>query len=426
VLAQIGRLIMQAGSDRPELVQITDRIASVFVSLVLLIAAATGIVWWQIDASQAFPVVLSVLVVTCPCALALATPAALTAATSALARRGFLIRRGQALQALARVSHVVFDKTGTLTENTLQIERVLVGEAIDRESALNIMASLEAGSAHPIARAFRDQTKVYPAQHLVHITGGGLEGRIDGNIFRIGTALFAGALNPDAANGLLVTNPNVRTIYLGSIAGLLARVEISEKLRIGAANLLQRLTTLGIGATIASGDHPSAVAALAARVGAVNCMGGMSPEQKLALVRDLQASGKVVAAVGDGINDSPVLAGANVSIAMGNGTSIAQHSADCIWLGNQLTDLDSAFVMARRTMQIVRQNLVWALGYNLTAIPLAMTGILAPWMAALGMSLSSLLVILNALRLGIETRKGSHENVDAAAHADPLPLEIAT
>jgi P-type Cu2+ transporter len=143
-------------------------------------------------------------------------------------------------------------------------------------------------------------------------------------------------------------------------------------------------------------------------------------------VRELQASGGIIAAVGDGINDSPVLAGANVSIAMGNGTSIAQHSADCIWLGNQLTDLDSAFVMARRTMLIVRQNLVWALVYNLTAIPLAMTGILVPWMAALGMSLSSLLVMLNALRLGIKVGNVPPQKVDAAKHPGQLPLEIVT
>jgi Cu2+-exporting ATPase len=426
VLAQIGRLVMQASNDRPELLQLTDRVASVFVSAVLLIAVVTAIVWWQIDPSQTFPIILSVLVVTCPCALALATPAALTVATTVLARRGFLIRRGQALHALAAVNHMVFDKTGTLTENALQIERTVAGKDIGKEAALNIAAALEASSAHPIARAFRNQTNITPANELLHIPGGGLEGRVDGQIFRIGTAEFAGALNAAHGNELRISNPNTRTIYLGSQSGLLARFEISEKLRVGTPALLRDLQALGIRSTIASGDHPAVVRALANRIGASDCHGGLLPEQKLALVKELQSRGAIVAAVGDGINDSPVLAGANVSIAMGNGTSIAQHSADCIWLGNQLTGMESAFVMARRTMGVVRQNIAWALVYNLTAIPLAVAGLLDPWMAALGMSLSSLLVMLNALRLGIPAANEGHENSAAHARNRELPVEIAT
>jgi len=426
VLAQIGRLVMQAGSNRPELVQITDRIASVFVSVVLLIAVATGIYWWQIDASRAFPIVLSILVVTCPCALALATPAALTIATSALARKGFLIRRGQALQTLAKVNHVVFDKTGTLTENALQIEQTVTGKTSTSEFALNVAASLEASSAHPIARAFRQRNDVKPAEHLLHVAGGGLEGRVGSEIFRIGTADFAGALSSAQGSELRTDNAKQRTVYLGSNRGLLARFTISEKLRTGAAELLRRLMQLGIRVTVASGDQYPAVAAMAARIGATDCRGGMLPEDKLALVRELQGKGEIVAAAGDGINDSPVLAGANVSIAMGNGASIAQHSADCIWLGHQLTDLDSAFVIARRTMHIVRQNLAWALAYNLTAIPLAMTGMLAPWMAALGMSLSSLLVMLNALRLSNSGMALNHDDTSRVGLDGPMPLEIAS
>lgn len=426
VLAQIGRLVMQASNERPELLQLTDRVASVFVSAVLLIAVVTAIVWWQLDPAQTFPIILSVLVVTCPCALALATPAALTVATTVLARRGFLIRRGQALDALAKVNHMVFDKTGTLTENALQIERTVAGKDIGAEAALNIAAALEASSAHPIARAFRSQANITPAHELQHIPGGGLEGRVDGQIFRIGTAEFAGALNAAHGNELRVSNPNIRTIYLGSQAGLLARFEIAEKLRVGTPALLHHLQALGIQSTIASGDHPAVVRALANRIGASDCHGGMLPEQKLALVQELQSRGEIVAAVGDGINDSPVLAGANVSIAMGNGTSIAQHSADCIWLGNQLSGMESAFLMARRTMGVVRQNIVWALVYNLTAIPLAVGGLLDPWMAALGMSLSSLLVMLNALRLGIPAANEEHENNAAHAHNTELPVEIAT
>jgi Cu2+-exporting ATPase len=329
------------------------------------------------------------------------------------------------LQTLAKVNHVVFDKTGTLTENALQIEQTVTGGACTTEFALDVAASLEASSAHPIARAFRKRTDVKPAERLLHVAGGGLEGRVGSEIFRIGTAHFAGELNSTQGSELRTDNAKHRNVYLGSNRGLLARFTISEKLRTGAAELLRRLTQLGIRVTVASGDQYPAVAAMAARIGATDCRGGMLPEDKLALVRELQGKGEIVAAAGDGVNDSPVLAGANVSIAMGNGTSIAQHSADCIWLGHQLTDLDSAFVIARRTMHIVRQNLAWALAYNLTAIPLAMTGMLAPWMAALGMSLSSLLVMLNALRLSNSGMALNHDDAGRVALDDPMPLEIA-
>jgi Cu2+-exporting ATPase len=400
VLAQIGRLVTQAGSDRPALVQLTDRVASVFVTAVLLIATVTGIVWWQIDAERAFEIVLTVLVVTCPCALALATPAALTVATSTLARHGFLIQRGGALPALANVKHAVFDKTGTLTDNALSIESTTADARIDAATALQLAAALESNSAHPIARAFRLASDIHPASQLTTIAGGGLEGLIDGTRYRIGTLEFATGLANYADSLVAQINPQRRNVFLGDAEGLLARFEIVEKLRDGASEIKSALTDMGIDVTIASGDSTVAVSALASRINVRNWHAEMLPEDKLALVRDLQNDGATIAAVGDGINDSPVLAGADVSIAMGNGTSIAQHSADCVWLGTQLTGIEMAFVTARRTMTIVKQNLVWALCYNVLAIPLAVSGMIVPWMAALGMSLSSLLVMMNALRLG--------------------------
>jgi len=429
VIAQIGRLVTQAGHDKPKLAQLTDRIAAVFVSAVLLTSIITGILWWQTDPSRAFEIVLTVLVVSCPCALALATPAALAVATSTLARNGFLIRRGNALQVLAKVQHFVFDKTGTLTDNALEIETTVVRDGMPASRALEIAASLEANSAHPIARAFRGTDNVYPATQLNAVAGGGLEGRIDTELFRIGTLEFVTKLAPggdEKDSKLARSNPEQRNVFLGGESGLIARFEISEHLREGAITALHALSSKGIAVTIASGDQAIAVKRLAERIGVTDWNAGMLPEQKLALVRRLQADGATVAAVGDGINDSPVLAGADVSIAMGSGTTVAQHSADCVWLGTQLTGLDSAVTMAKKAIRIVRQNLIWALCYNLLAIPLAVSGQIAPWMAALGMSLSSLFVMLNALRLGASVPVSAAPAAQRTGDEAQAELELAT
>jgi Cu2+-exporting ATPase len=399
VLAQIGRLVTLAGKDKPALVQLTDRIAAVFVTTVLLLAAGTALAWWMIDADRAFEVVLTVLVVTCPCALALATPAAFTVATSALARQGFLVRRAGALQTLANVNHVIFDKTGTLTDNKLEIDEVKLCGSIDAATALSIAAALESHSAHPIAAAFSATHAELEKSGIRNIPGCGLEGRINNRNYRIGTAIFAAAPGNTECPAEDDTETR-RQVWLGDATGLLACFTLREEVRAGAAGLLAKLAGQGIHSSIASGDRAAPVAALAALLKADKWQAGMLPEDKLALVRNCQDSGEIVAVVGDGINDAPVLAGANVSIAMGSGTSMAQHSADCVWMGTELKGLGSVFDLSRRTMRIVRQNLIWALCYNILAIPLAVTGSIAPWMAALGMSLSSLLVMLNALRLG--------------------------
>lgn len=403
VLAQIGRLVMRAGQERPRLLQLTDRVASVFVAVILSIALLTGLYWWFAAPERVFEIVLTVLVVTCPCALAIATPAALTIATSRLARDGFLIRRGGALPALAAVSRVIFDKTGTLTDNSLQISQTFTRADCSVEEAIGLAAALEAQSAHPVSRAFKGAGDGRSADTVRSVEGGGLEGCIGERQLRIGTHDFVRALaDPVQQRGTepVVPPTTQRLLYLGDSTGILACFEIAEQIRGGAAELLSGLQQLDISSLIASGDQPQPVAALADRIGATRWQAGMLPADKLKLLRKLQAQGERVAAVGDGINDSPLLAGADVSIAMGSGTALAHHSADCVWLGNQLNGLIQAFTTARKTMRIVKQNLAWALSYNLLAIPLAVSGLIAPWMAALGMSLSSLLVMLNALRLG--------------------------
>jgi len=396
VMAQIASLVGDAQAEKPQLVATADRVASYFVAAVLIAAALTGVAWWSIAPERAFEVVLSVLVVTCPCALALATPAAFTVATSALARRGFMLRRAGALQVLAQISDVVFDKTGTLTADEIGIDRVELLGSLREDQVLEIAAALEARSEHPLARAFRHLTADLPTQNVQAVPGSGLQGEVDGLEWRIGTRRFAGGNSVDDAD----EDGSARRVYLGHANGLVAAIQLTETPRVGAREALAAMREAGLELHVASGDRRGPVQALAARLGIPHWRAGQQPADKLAYVRELQASGRRVAMLGDGINDSPVLAGADVSIAMGSGTSLAQHSADCVLMSGSLEPLAEAVGKARATMQVVRQNLAWAIVYNLVALPLAATGMLAPWMAALGMSASSLLVTLNALRLG--------------------------
>jgi Cu2+-exporting ATPase len=411
VMAQIASLVGDAQAEKPQLVATADRVASYFVGAVLIAAAFTGIAWWSIAPERAFEVVLAVLVVTCPCALALATPAAFTVATSALARRGFMLRRAGALQVLAQVSDVIFDKTGTLTADEIGIDRVELLGALGEDQVLEIAAALEARSEHPLARAFRGVKASLPTQNVRAVPGSGLQGEIDGVEWRVGTRAFAA----DNAAGPLEDEGSARRIYLGNADGLVAAIELTETARAGVGDALAAMREAGLQLHVASGDRPGPVRALAARLGISQWRAAQQPADKLAFVRELQESGRRVAMLGDGINDSPVLAGADVSIAMGSGTSLAQHSADCVLMSSSLAPLAEAVRKARATMRVVRQNLAWAIVYNLVALPLAATGMLAPWMAALGMSASSLLVTLNALRLGRESTTAREPSNEAEA-----------
>jgi len=398
-LAQISHLMTAAQREKPRLVQLADRVASRFVTGVLFAAAVVGAAWWAVEPDRAFAVVLAVLVVTCPCALALATPAAFTVASGALARRGFLLRRAGAIEELDRVTDVLFDKTGTLTDRNIMLRRVETYGWVTEDRALGIAAALEAHSEHPLASAFKNHKIADGVSNVTAYPGEGLEGLIHGRRYRIGTGGFIAALTSSADPNRMVANPATQNVFLGDENGVVARFEIAESVRVGAVDAVATLAGRGIRSMIASGDRPQPVRMLAEQLGIDTYRAELRPADKLSLVRDLQAQGKTIAMVGDGINDSPVLAGANVSVAMGSGTSLAQHSADCVLLSENLTTLIDAFDVARRTMVVVRQNLAWALCYNLVALPLAATGVLTPWMAALGMSASSLIVTMNALRL---------------------------
>ena len=411
-LAQISRLMSAAQNEKPPIVQLANRVASRFVTGVLLAALVVGTVWWMIAPERAFEIVLALLVVTCPCALALATPAAFTVATSALARCGFLVRRSGALEELNRVTDVLFDKTGTLTDRNVMLRRTDVFGSVGEVSALKIAAALESRSEHPIAAAFAAHAADPDVARVTAVPGEGLEGFVGGRHYRIGAAEYVSGLSATSVPLSDDIPETVRCIYLGDETAVIARFELAEAARAGAAEAVDALVSMGITSMIASGDRDASVRAFAGQLGIGVHHAGMKPADKLALLKDLQESGLTVAMVGDGINDSPVLAGANISIAMGSGTSLAQHSADCIMVNENLTTLIDAFDIARRTMRVVRQNLVWAVCYNIIALPLAASGMLAPWMAALGMSASSLLVTSNALRLN-RTRASDTRAADA-------------
>ncbi|VAW81338.1 Type cbb3 cytochrome oxidase biogenesis protein CcoI; Copper-translocating P-type ATPase, partial [hydrothermal vent metagenome] len=395
VLSAIVRLLDRAQTEKPSVARLADRVAGWFVSVLLLLAAGVAFWWWQHDPIHAFAITLSVLVVTCPCALSLATPAAVTAATGALTRLGVLTTRGHALETLAHATHMIFDKTGTLTEGKLTLSGVELLSSLDRDQCLQLAATLEQASEHPIANALcREVKSVGEAEALRASPGDGIEARIEGQRYRIGTAAFVSGLLPEPPDQVLPGG-----VVLGNETGLLAHFLFTDPLREQAAEALQQLRKLGLDIELLSGDEEQTVRHIAEQLQITHARARCRPEDKLARIRVLQEQGAIVAMVGDGVNDAPVLAAAQVSIAMGGGTQLAHASADMVLLSEQLPHLVDAVRTSRRTLSVIRQNFGWALGYNLIAVPLAASGQIAPWMAAIGMSASSLVVVLNALRL---------------------------
>lgn len=352
-----------------------------------MLAAGVFAAWWQIDASRAFPVALAVLVVSCPCALSLAIPAALATAYGQLARHGVLTLRADALEALARVDTVVLDKTGTLTRGQPRLQATRTFEGMDATLALSLASALQRDSAHPLAAAFPAGATGPVASRVRAVPGLGIEGDVEGRALRLGQAGFAAARADDDA------------LWLGDGARAFARFEVADAVRADAAVAVAALHAQGLDVELSSGDAQEAVARVAQAAGIGHARHRQSPEAKLARVRDRQRQGRVVAMVGDGINDAPVLAGADVSFAFGTGAATAHRSADFVLTGESLRRVPEAIALARRTRRVVRQNLGWAIGYNLLALPFAAAGLVEPWLAALGMAASSLAVTLNALRL---------------------------
>ncbi len=394
-LAGIVALVTRAAAARPRLAQAGERAAAGFVARVLMLAVLTAIGWSLIDPARAFTATLAVLVVSCPCAFALAVPAALTRAIAVLARRGVLVVRPDAIEHLAGITHVVFDKTGTLTDPGLTLDRVEVLRADERENALTLAAALARGSRHPVARALAAAAtgRSMQVSDLRAVAGDGLEGVVYGRRLRLGRVDFA-------LGGASLQAGLDDAVVLADDKGVIAAFHLCERLRSGARAAIAALVADGLTLEIASGDAASRVADVAQRLGITQWRARLRPADKLDRLATLRSAGARVMAVGDGINDAPVLAGADVAVALAAGTELAQASSDIVLAGERLDLLAEARGIARETLTILRQNQRWALGYNLLAMPFAALGFVPPWLAAIGMSASSLFVVLNALRIG--------------------------
>ncbi|MGI9236714.1 MAG: heavy metal translocating P-type ATPase [Woeseiaceae bacterium] len=396
-LGTISRLSERARYTRPAFVTLADRIASYIVVALLVVASVVAVTWYVVDSERAFVVTLSVLVVTCPCALALATPAAFAAAGSRLAQLRLLVTNGNAIEVLSRATTVMFDKTGTLTLGQPRIGSVMVLDtAMTEYDCRHVAAALETASAHPLARAFA-MDAVLPDVSSHHIeVGQGVSGVIDGRHWRLGSAAFVGGGAADTSPRLESAGTNV---FLGVDGNLVAWFALDDELRPEIDETLQALTAMGLKIALLSGDNHDAVRRVAMQLGITEFHSDCTPQQKLALIEAAQRNGERVLMVGDGINDAPVLSGADSSLAPAQGALLAQTSADVIMLGDSLRPVITLLRMSKRTMRIVRQNLAWAIVYNALALPLAAAGLVPPWLAAIGMSASSLIVVLNALRL---------------------------
>ena len=394
VLASISRLLARALNEKPAATQFADKVAGYFTYGLLLFVLLVGVMWWFINPAKIFEIVLTVLVVSCPCALSLAAPAAFAAAGSRLVKRGVLITRGHALETLANIQQFVFDKTGTLTFGKPILSDIQPFSKLDSEACLNIAMSLEAGSEHPIAKAFLQKySLLQPVKNRQNIVGQGISGEINNESYFLGNAKH----HTHIAAHLVADSVNT-AIWLSSQTQLLCQFTLQDSEKPNAQALMADLQKQHIDVSLWSGDHPNIVEDLARRLNIQDWQAECSPAKKLALLKAVQ-SDKRVCMVGDGINDAPVLSAANLAIAMGSGTDMARVSADIVLLNESLDEITHALSTAKLTQIIIKQNFIWAIGYNLIALPFAALGYLSPWMAAIGMSVSSLIVVLNALRL---------------------------
>lgn len=391
----MGRMLLKSQTHRSRYARLSERYAGWFVAIVLSVAGLTAMWWLVHDVSMLFPATLAVLVISCPCALSLATPAAIASSSRALLEQGVLLTRGAALEVLSSVDTIVFDKTGTLTTGTPSIVNTVLNparEGYSQEHALRIAAHLEADSSHPIAKAFVAVAVERDSVRDVVNHDNGVEGRVDNIPYRLGNAAFTRIKAGEFTDGL-------SRVWLTDELGWIARFELDDGLRDGAAVTMSALRARGLELIILSGDHQQAVASVAERTGIKTWYAGKNPSMKMEFLESLQAQGKTVLMVGDGINDAPVLSVANASMTVSGASELANSAADFIITGNSLKYIEYAFKIGSNTRSVIRQNLLWALAYNLLAVPFAAAGLIVPWMAALGMSLSSLLVVLNSGRL---------------------------
>ena len=406
--AGIVKLMEQAAASKPHLALLVDRIAQPFLWFVLLAAASAAAWWWPTDPGHALMVAAAVLIVTCPCALSLATPVAMLTAAGHLAKHGVLVQNLSALEALAEVDTVIFDKTGTLSEDRLSIQGIRVRTGITEHMALQQAASLAQYSLHPVSRALvayaqQQGCTLNAVDNVQEQAGMGLTGVCQGQVLHLGRATWCGVSTEQISSR---DNAQAAQVHLSDEQGWLASFAWGEALRPEALHTVQTLQAAGLEVRMLSGDSAAAVARVAQALGLVHARGDCSPQDKLAAMQALQAQGRRVAMVGDGLNDGPVLARAHVAIALGQGLAVTHTRADLVVMGD-LQSVANALKLSRFTRRVVRQNLLWAMAYNLACVPLALLGYLPAWLAGLGMATSSLGVVLNAWRLRSRTSSGA-------------------
>jgi Cu2+-exporting ATPase len=391
----MGRMLLKSQTHRSRYTRLSERYAGWFVAVVLVVASLTALWWATHNVDMLFPATLAVLVISCPCALSLATPAAIASSSRALLEQGILLTRSEALEILGGIDTVVFDKTGTLTSGSPTVVETVINpdrDEFDQSDVLRIVASLELDSSHPISKAFADiQVRRESVTQIINHENG-VQGRVDGVSYRVGNAAFAGVNVIDLKGGL-------GRLWLADDSGWISRFDLDDGLRSSATETITALRARGLNLHILSGDHQQAVASVAKRVGIENWHAEQTPGMKMDFLESLQAEGKTVLMVGDGINDAPVLSVANVSMTVSGASELANSTADFILTGKSLKYIEYILSFGDKTRAVIRQNLTWALSYNLLAVPFAAAGLIVPWMAALGMSISSLLVVLNSGRL---------------------------
>lgn len=385
-ISQIASLVAAAQSSKAQISRIADRISAIFVPIVLGLTFVTGLAWWFIESSRVIEIMIAVLVIACPCALGLATPTALVVGSGRAARLGILISGPEVFEQSTEISRIVFDKTGTLTTGKMSVvENSILAE---HHSILKALAST---NRHPVSLAIADSIQE-PAGEVTNIEmlpGLGVRAKYQGEVVEFGSGRIHG----------VHSNSNNTESFLFIGGRSLGSVVLADTLNSGVEQVINRLHADGIAVVVATGDTSEMAAKQISHLKIADYISGCSPEEKLQLVKDLQTTGHKVAMIGDGTNDAPALAQADLSIAIGTGTDIAKAAADITLLRNDLSLVPDAISLSRKTLQIIKQNLFWAFGYNIAAIPLAMTGGLNPMIAGIAMSASSVLVVSNSLRL---------------------------
>jgi Cu+-exporting ATPase len=406
-LAQIARLVEEAQGSKAPVQRLADRISTVFVPAVLVVAVVTFVAWWALGnpVDEAFTAAVAVLIIACPCALGLATPTAIMVGTGRGAQLGIVIKGGEVLEATQVVDAAVLDKTGTITEGRMELADVVAAAGVDLDTLLQRAGSVEDASEHPIARAVADGARARGASLVVphgfaNHAGQGVEATVDGELVRVGRAQFVGGGSGAGANALPLAADDVRTVvYAGWDGAVRGAFVVDDTVKPSSRDAVAALHELGLTTVMVTGDRQETADAVAKQMGIDRVVAGVLPGEKVDVVRALQAEGRRVAVVGDGVNDAPALAQSDLGIAIGTGTDVAIEASDLTLVSGDLRAAADAIALSRRTLSTIKGNLFWAFAYNVAAIPLAAVGLLSPVIAAAAMGFSSVFVVSNSLRL---------------------------